>query len=63
MISTPKSIKSFPVGVITKKRKETKQEKAKIELGTSVTVKVGVINEKVREVKFITTRKDLVGRR
>ena len=42
-------------------RKETNQDKAKIGVGASVTVKVGEINENIREGKIRRMRKELVG--
>ena len=42
-------------------RKEAKRDKTKIGVGTSVTVKVGEIDEKIREVKSRRIRKELVG--
>ena len=44
-----------------KKRKEAKRDKTKIRVGTSVTVKVGEIDEMIREVKIRSMRKELVG--
>ena len=57
----PKSTKSFPVVTIMKRRKETKREKTNIGVGTSNTVKVGNIDEKIREGQSRGMRKDLVG--
>ena len=57
----PKSTRSFPVGTITKRRKEAKWDRRKIGIGTSVTVKVGEIDEKIREGKSRRMRKELVG--
>ena len=56
-----KSTDSFHVDTITKRRKEAKRDKKKIGVGTSVTVTVGEINEKIREGKSRSTRKDMVG--
>ena len=39
------------MGTIKKMRKEEKRDKMKIGVGTSVTVKVGDINEKIKEGK------------
>ena len=53
--------KSLPVRTITKRRKEEKWDKTKIGVGTSVTVKVGEIDEKIREGESRRMRKELVG--
>ena len=58
---TPKSTISVPVGIIEKRSREEKRDKAKIGVGTSVTVKVGEIDEKIREGKSRRMRKELVG--
>ena len=57
----PKSTKSFPVGTILTRRKEENWNRIKIEVGTSVTVKVGEINEKIREGKSRSMRKKMFG--
>ena len=44
-----------------KRRKEVNQDRTKIGVGDSITVKVGEINEKIREGKIRSMRKDLVG--
>ena len=44
-----------------KRRKGVKQDKTKIAVGTSVTVKFGDINEKIREGKNRRMRKELFG--
>ena len=44
-----------------KRRKEVNQDRTKIGVGASITVKVGEINEKIREGKIRSMRKDLVG--
>ena len=48
-LTPPNSNNRFPVGKIMKRRKEAKRDKTKIGVGTSVTVKVGEIDEKIRE--------------
>ena len=50
------------VGTIMKRRKELKRDRPKIVVGTSVTLKVGEIYEKIREGKSRSIRKELVGR-
>ena len=55
------STKSFPVGQIIKRRKEENRDKTRIVVGTSVSVKVKEINEKIREGKIRSMRKELVG--
>ena len=57
----PKSTRSLPIGTITKRRKKVKKDKTKIGVGTSVTVKIGGIDEKIGEVESIRMRKYLVG--
>ena len=57
---TPKLPRSFLVGTTTKRRKETNHEKTKIGVETSVTVKVGEIDENIGDRKSIRMRKDLV---
>ena len=57
----PKSTNSFYVVIITKRRKEANRDKTKIRVGTSGTVKVGEIDEKIREGESRSMRKDLVG--
>ena len=52
---------SFHADTITKRRKEEKQDKTKIGVGTSLTVKVGDIDDKIREGKSRRMRKDMVG--
>ena len=52
---------SFHDDTITKRRKEEKQDKTKIGVGTSLTVKVGDIDDKIREGKSRRMRKDMVG--
>ena len=49
------------LGTITKRRKEAKRDKMKIGVGDYVTVRVGEINEKIREGKSRMMRKELVG--
>ena len=56
-----KSTKSFPDATITKRTTESRKDKTKIGVGTYVTVKVGEIDEKIREGKSRRMRKDLVG--
>ena len=56
-----KLTKILHVGTMTKKRKEENQDKTRIGVGSSVTVKVGEIDEKIREGKIIRKRKDMVG--
>ena len=55
------STKSFPVCTITKRRNKAKRDKTKIRVATSVTVKVGEIDENIREGNIRRIRKDLVG--
>ena len=55
----PKSTKSFPIGTIKKNRNEENQLK-KIGVGTSITVKVRYIDEKIREVQIRRIRKEMV---
>ena len=57
----PKPTRSFPVGKTTKSRKEAKRDKTNTRVGTSVTVKVGEIDEKIREGESRRARKELVG--
>ena len=57
----PKSTRRLPIGTITKRRKKVKKDKTKIGVGTSVTVKIGEIDEKIGEVESIRMRKYLVG--
>ena len=45
---------------ITKMRKEENRDKIKIGVGNSVTLKVGEIEENIREGKIRSMRKDLV---
>ena len=44
-----------------KKRNQEKRDKTKIRVGTSVTVKDGDINEKIKEGKGRRMRKDMFG--
>ena len=48
----PKLTKSFPFGTLTKRRKKAKWDKTKIGVVNSVTMKVGEIDEKIREGKI-----------
>ena len=57
----PKSTEIFPVGTIMKRRKEAKRDKTDIRVGTSIKVKVGEIDEKIREGQSRRMRKELVG--
>ena len=56
----PKSTKSLPVGKNTTRRKEENWDRTKIGVGTSVTVKVGQIGEKIREGESRSKRKERV---
>ena len=56
---SPKLTKSLSVVTITKNRKEENKDKAKIGVGTYITVKVGEIVENIREGKIRRTRKEL----
>ena len=49
LITPPKLTKSFHFGTLTKRRKKANQDKTKIGVGNSVTMKVGEIDEKIRE--------------
>ena len=44
-----------------KRRKDTKQDKMKIRVETSIIVKVREINEKIREEESRRMRKEIVG--
>ena len=59
--STTQFKKLFPVEKITKRRKEANQDREKIGVGTSVTVKVGEIDEKIMEAESRSMRKELAG--
>ena len=55
----PRSTKSIPVCSIMKRRKKIQRDRLKIGVGTSVTLKVGKIDEKIREGESRSMRKEL----
>ena len=57
----PQVNQELPVGPITKRRKKEKRDKTKIRVGTSVTVKIGDIDKKIKGGRIRRARKDLVG--
>ena len=60
IITSLKLTNSFPVGTIKRRRKKAKWDKTKIRVRNSVKMKVGEINENIRERKIRRMRKDLV---
>ena len=52
LITPPKLTKSFHFGTLTERRNKAKRDKTKIGVVNSVKMKVGEIDEKIREGKI-----------
>ena len=61
MTTIPQVNQEFPVGTIRKRKKDAKRDRMKVRVESSVTVKVGEIDEKIREGESRRMRKEMVG--